>query len=90
MKLYQNICKKDPTFSHGDFAPWNIRKEGDKYIVFDWENCGNRTPGFDLMHYVIVVQVILASVDEHTAYEKGLLQIQRYIPDFALDERAFL
>ena len=38
-------------FSHGDFAPWNIKKNGKQYTVFDWEHCGYRMKGFDLIHY---------------------------------------
>jgi hypothetical protein len=39
-------------FSHGDFTPWNMKKENNKYIVFDWEYCGMRFYGFDLIHFL--------------------------------------
>ena len=40
-------------FSHGDFVPWNMWKTGDgKYIIFDWEYCGMRFYGFDLIHFL--------------------------------------
>lgn len=89
IRIYQDICSKDPMFSHGDFAPWNIRKDGDKYIVFDWENCGQRIIGFDLMHFAVVSQVILSGMKEHDAFVVGISEIRRYIPDFELDENEF-
>lgn len=89
IKLYQSVCCKEPMFSHGDFAPWNIRKDGNKYILFDWEHCGKRIQGFDLMHYIVVVQVMLSNIEEHAAFENGLIEIRKFIPDFDLDEREF-
>lgn len=90
VKLYQNICKKDPTFSHGDFAPWNIRKEGDKYIVFDWEHCGFRTEGYDLAYFTVVSRMALEHKTIEQAFDEGIIEIRRYLPDFSVDEEAFM
>lgn len=60
VEIYEELSKDKKNgleFSHGDFAPWNLKRNGDKYTLFDWEHCGYRMPGFDLMHYATIVQV---------------------------------
>lgn len=37
--------------THGDLAPWNLRRTGRGLALFDWEDAGWRTPGSDLVHY---------------------------------------
>ncbi|HVC44314.1 MAG TPA: hypothetical protein VND20_05810 [Candidatus Binataceae bacterium] len=38
--------------SHGDFAPWNVRRLDGKLYVFDWEYASRETPaGWDLCHF---------------------------------------
>lgn len=64
VEIYEELSKDKKNgleFSHGDFAPWNLKRNGDKYTLFDWEHCGYRMPGFDLMHYATIVQ---GTVDE--------------------------
>lgn len=37
---------------HGDWAPWNVRRRHDRYIVWDWERNGPGVPvGFDAIHF---------------------------------------
>ncbi len=37
---------------HGDWAPWNVRRTGDRFIVWDWERSGAGVPvGFDALHF---------------------------------------
>lgn len=37
---------------HGDWTPWNMRHNGDRIIVWDWERTAPRVPvGFDAIHY---------------------------------------
>ncbi|MCD7824006.1 MAG: hypothetical protein LUG86_08360 [Oscillospiraceae bacterium] len=77
-------------FSHGDFAPWNIKKTGNCYTVFDWEQCGYRMAGYDIMHYVTVIGVALNNLSFEDAYESGIKEIRRYIPKFEIDKETFL
>lgn len=53
-------------FSHGDFTPWNIKKNNHKFIVYDWEHCGMRFVGYDLIHYIYMIERLLnnKSIDE--------------------------
>ena len=40
------------TIWHGDFAPWNIKAQRDKWIILDWERGElNGIPGWDWFHY---------------------------------------
>lgn len=77
-------------FSHGDFAPWNIKKTENRYTVFDWEQCGYRMAGYDIMHYVTVIGVALNNLSFEDAYESGIKEIRKYIPEFEIDKEAFL
>ncbi len=37
---------------HGDWTPWNMRRDVDRLIVWDWERHGPGIPvGFDAIHY---------------------------------------
>lgn len=46
-------------FSHGDLVPWNIKKNRNQYIVYDWEYCGCRFYGYDLIHYLYQININL-------------------------------
>jgi hypothetical protein len=47
-------------FSHGDFAPWNTRIEGDRLFVFDWESAAWETPiEWDAFHFCAQVAGLL-------------------------------
>jgi hypothetical protein len=40
------------TFVHGDFAPWNLRQDGELVRAFDWEfGCEDGVPLFDEFHH---------------------------------------
>ncbi len=77
-------------FSHGDFAPWNIKKTEDGYVVFDWEFCGMRMKGFDLMHYVVSIKMRLENKSLDDAFEEGLICINKYYDEFHIDKSSFL
>ena len=77
-------------FSHGDFAPWNIKKNGNQYTVFDWEHCGYRVEGFDLMHYATIVEMVVRGKTIEEAYISGLENINAFEPSFTVDRKAFL
>lgn len=75
VEIYKELSKDKKNgleFSHGDFAPWNLKRNGDKYILFDWEHCGYRMPGFDLMHYATIIEAVIDGKDFSEAFESGL------------------
>ena len=46
--------------SHGDFAPWNLRVDGDSLRVFDWESAKWNAPvHWDWFHFQVQVQANL-------------------------------
>lgn len=62
-RIYRELSNKVETInnvtmacSHGDFTPWNIKKDADKYIVFDWEHTKKRFLGYDLIHYTYMIE----------------------------------
>lgn len=76
-------------FSHGDFTPWNLRYTGTRYIVFDWEHCGMKPYGYDLMYYAVVLRLACKGMGFEEAYADSLADIRRYIPDFEMDKQLF-
>jgi hypothetical protein len=47
-------------FSHGDFAPWNLKLVGERLYVFDWEYARDQCPvGTDLFHFLVRSAVLL-------------------------------
>ena len=41
-------------FSHGDFTPWNMYRDGEKIALYDWELANSNAPiGFDAFHFII-------------------------------------
>lgn len=75
--------------SHGDFAPWNIRKHGARYIVFDWESCAYRPIGHDLVHYLTAVYTNLYAMALADALTRAVSDIRRFEPDFTIDLETF-
>lgn len=76
--------------SHGDFTPWNLKKMNGRYTLFDWEHTGFRSFGYDLMHYTMTIEIALNGSSLLKAYEAGIKEIQKYIPDFKVDRNAIL
>ena len=54
-------------FSHGDFTPWNMRRTEDTYWVFDWEHCGYRFIGYDLIHFLYQINRLLKKMNSEQA-----------------------
>lgn len=97
VKIYQEVAKqkkvidgKEYEFSHGDFAPWNIKKHGPDYIVYDWEHCGFRTPKYDLVYYCTVVFHMLYREKLPTALEHALNEVSEYVDCSSFDKKEFL
>ena len=97
VEIYQEIARqkkkingKEYEFSHGDFAPWNIKKTDKKYVVFDWEHCGFRMPRFDLVYYCTVVNHILLKEKLEVALEHGLKEASQYVDCSSFDRQEFI
>lgn len=96
VKIYKEIAAQTKVidgveyeFSHGDFAPWNIKKNEKQYTVFDWEHCEYRVKGFDLMHYCIVTKVMLNGIALKMAFDESIDEIKRFVPDFEMEFTSF-
>lgn len=74
------------TFSHGDFAPWNIRKKGNSYIVFDWEHCGMRPQGYDLLYFSIMSEIALNKHNFNDAFDIALQQLCQFNAEIDVDK----
>lgn len=49
-----------PVVFHGDFAPWNIRRHQQDWMVIDWENASfHGPPLWDLLHYEIHEEILV-------------------------------
>lgn len=97
VRIYKEIASQTKVvdgvkyeFSHGDFAPWNIKKKGTQYTVFDWEHCGYRVKGFDLMHFATIVEMVVYGKTIEEAFISGLENINVFEPSFTIDRKAFL
>lgn len=66
-------------FSHGDFAPWNIKKYNDKFIVYDWEYAKMRFKGYDVIHYIFQVQYLLNKLPMEEALDKAITNAKKYV-----------
>lgn len=93
VEIYKEIAAIDESgdleFSHGDFTPWNLKKYKSSYVVYDWEHCGKRMRGFDLLHYVVMPRVMLNNMTINNAIEEGIAEIRLYIPEFHIDKEQF-
>ncbi|MBQ7022745.1 MAG: phosphotransferase [Akkermansia sp.] len=76
---------KPHTFSHGDFAPWNIRKQNDSYIVFDWEHCGVRPEGYDIAYFIIMTEIALRGSNFEKAFNSAKKRLQQLEPNLNLN-----
>ncbi|WP_088013313.1 hypothetical protein [Gottfriedia acidiceleris] len=65
-------------FSHGDFAPWNMRKIDDKILLFDWEYCGFRFYGFDMIHYIYQIETLLNKREHEVALKIAIKSVKKY------------
>lgn len=66
------------SFSHGDFVPWNLKRTENGYIIFDWEYCGIRFYGFDLIHYLWQIHNKLMRQNEKEAIKESIKIAKSY------------
>ena len=71
--------------SHGDFCPWNILVNGDRWNLIDWEVAAERPLGFDLFTYICQVTALFESEKTLTqAIEENKCYIDRYFENFSI------
>lgn len=76
-------------FSHGDFAPWNLRRKGEHHIVFDWEHCGMKPHGYDLLYWGVVTRLARRGMNFDAAYEDALAELRHYDVHPAMTKEEF-
>lgn len=76
-------------FSHGDFAPWNLRRQGAHDIVFDWEHCGLRPHGYDLLYWGVVTRLACCGMRFEEAYEAAVEELRHYDVHPAMTKEEF-
>lgn len=67
IELFVNKNKKiviDFGLTHMDFTPWNLKYFKNKLYVFDWEFSEQNLIGYDVFHYIFMVEVL---VNKNTA-----------------------
>lgn len=58
--------------SHGDFAPWNLLRTDDQWMVLDWDRADSRGVAWhDLWHYIVQGHALLKR-PRATAIRRGL------------------
>lgn len=73
--------------SHGDFCPWNILVNGDRWNLIDWEVAAERPLGFDLFTYICQVAALFEkekSLSE--AIEENKSYINRYFNGLSISD----
>jgi hypothetical protein len=63
-------------FSHGDFTPWNIILRDGKPLIYDWEYCGYRFYGFDIIHYNFQVERLINGNSTSEALEMAIDKVK--------------
>ena len=88
MKKISNNEAFPLVFTHGDFAPWNIKKKKDSSIaVVDWEDASDKgLPLIDVCHFFLIQALLFR--DKHPIYKlaaNGL--IKRYMKGLGIDPK---
>jgi Phosphotransferase enzyme family len=56
-------------FCHGDFTPWNMKQNGKKLFIFDWEYASEAgPPAWDLFHFRFETMRLLKKWDVGAIY----------------------
>lgn len=76
-------------FSHGDFVPWNLRRTDRGYIVFDWEHCGIKPRGYDLVYFGVVMRLACHGMTFDAAFDASLADLHRFVPDITMEKELF-
>lgn len=76
-------------FSHGDFTPWNMRRADGSIIVFDWEHCGMKPHGYDLLYWAVVTRLACHGLSFEPAYEAAIEELAAFHVHPAMDKMQF-
>lgn len=76
-------------FSHGDFAPWNLRRKDDRHIVFDWEHCSLKPHGYDVLYWAVVTRLARRGMKFDEAYEAAMTELLQYDVHPAMTKEEF-
>jgi thymidylate kinase len=81
-------------FCHGDFTPWNMKQNGKKLFIFDWEYASEAgPPAWDLFHFQFKTMLLLkkwnacgiyALLVENDTFHRGK---ESALVDLGLEER---
>jgi hypothetical protein len=72
--------------THGDFAPWNLLRTKEGWVLVDWEEARDRDrPFFDLFHYLFMAHQNLAAFSRQDFLDglEGKGRIERAIAAYA-------
>ncbi len=81
---------------HGDFAPWNIRRSGNQWMVIDWEKASPHGPPlWDLLHYEVHEEILVNRSTTEKVRERiqSLLQhpnLQNYLANCGVNQHSEL
>lgn len=68
------------TRSHGDFTKWNMRRNGDQLLLFDWEYSRPNIPIlYDFLHFLLIPLALRGRI-RGIALRKIWATLNRYIP----------
>jgi len=74
-------------FSHGDFAPWNLRIVGKRVQAFDWEYGRLKgLPYIDLAFYVQQVGALIFKWSSEKTKSESIAALRKYYPELAEEE----
>lgn len=80
---FQSSLKK--SFAHGDFCPWNMMKEKNKILLFDWEMAANYPLGYDLFTFIFQTSFLLNSrKDVSKIFTENKAGIDRFFSQFGI------
>src|SRR6185295_11179536 len=64
--------------AHGDFAPWNIRLDGERIFVIDWEHArAGSNPLGDALHFFLMPRITSRRGVTRSAFSATLRQVDR-------------
>jgi len=85
----ETICQKEWTSCtlHGDFAPWNIRIDGDSIKAFDWEYGRiDFLPFVDLSFYIQQVGALIYKWSPREAFDSSVSNLRSIFPSLTEQE----
>ena len=83
ISINKNDSKVEMCFTHGDFCPWNLMIDNEKYYVYDWELAGEYLLGYDLFSYIFQPPFLLTPKKSNRAIlGDNMVWIKRFFDYF--------